>query len=107
MDVSAANRKKYLKPPPIELIEEFVKELGVSERQFERFYNLPRSIIYRIRIGDRNLGAAHWEKIYMKQKPIYGLGYQEKVKKRTSTKVSNKTTPEIDNHGRLGRLKTK
>lgn len=105
MDISTANRIKYLKPPPIELIEEFIKELGVSDRQFERFYSIPFSTVHKVRAGERDLPAAYWEIVYKKILPTYGIGFQKILKNSRSAKVSARRTSKIDDHGRLGRLK--
>lgn len=106
MDTASLNRRRYLKAPTIEQIDEFRKELCVSERQFERFYSMPRSSIYKIRKGIMSLSAIHWEIIYEKIIPIYGLGYQKYVKKPVSQRLSLKKKDKVA-HNRLNKLKDK
>lgn len=54
------NKFKFLKAPTIEQIEEVVKKAGVSEAQFERFYNIFDGAIRQHRHGHRTIPARYW-----------------------------------------------
>lgn len=110
-DIANANRAKYLKPPPITQIEEFVKELDVSEHQFERFYGIPRATVSKIRAGARELPAAFWEIVYLKVKPAYGSGivcYSQEISNNSMVaKQVAKRNQTTTLHNRINTIKTK
>lgn len=113
-DTATFNKMKYMKPPPLEVIEEFISELNITEKQFERFYSIPFATISKIRAGERSLPARFWRIVYEKIKPAYGSGFlheafenQKSAKNNRLAKTLADGIPEMDNHGRLGRLKTK
>lgn len=62
------NNFKYLSAPTIEQIESVVKAVGVSEAQFERYYNLYDGAITHVRIGFRQLPAHYWHIFFEPQK---------------------------------------
>lgn len=67
------NKRKYLKAPSVIEITEFITELGISDLQFERYYELPFRTIGKIKNYQQNLPAKFWHLIYEKIVPIYGL----------------------------------
>ena len=49
------NLVKYLKPPTVEQILSFIKSLGVTMSQFERFYGIPHDHLTKIKNGRSDL----------------------------------------------------
>lgn len=92
-----SNLKKYLKPPSIIEISEFIRELGISDLQFERYYELPFRTIGKIKNAQQNLPAKFWHLIYEKIVPVYGLSESTLVlspvqsKKNKTLKKATKT----------------
>lgn len=68
-----ANLKKYLKAPTVIEISNFIKELGITDVQFERYYKIGKRTIGRIRNNQQNLPPKYWHFIYEKIVPTYGL----------------------------------
>jgi hypothetical protein len=85
------NRRKYLKSPTFEQIEEFINELDVSYAQFERFFGMKTKTINRVKIGERGLPAKYWHIIYERIKPAYGVGFASDYvsPKKSRNKSSN------------------
>ena len=83
------NVHRYLKPPSLAEVDAFIKELGVSDSQFERFYRMPKKTISRIRAQQINLQKKYWHYIYEKIVPQYTIPYTKK-KVVDSTKISTK-----------------
>ena len=54
------NAKRWLKPPTIEQIDAVVKKSGVSELQFERFYNIYPGCIKKVRFGGYRVPVQYW-----------------------------------------------
>jgi len=116
--LSNRNREKYLKPPTVKQIVEFIDSLDISVSQFERFYGLPSNHIHKVIGGQRNLAAYAWHIIYEKVKPKYGAGFlheiNEKAKIEEKLKISKeikkqaieteKKVVSIDYHNRLNDL---
>lgn len=84
-EIELHNLRKYLKAPTIEQVSSFIKELGVSDVQFERFYEMKIGTMKKLRSGYRNLPRKFWHFIYEKKVPTYGLStnneYKPKVRK--------------------------
>lgn len=97
------NRKRYLKAPTVEQVNNFIEELGVSALQFERFYGIPDHTIPRIRVGTRDFPRKYWHIIYEKIVPTYGDGYakamslKKKVTKKKKPAIKKKVTTSSDN----------
>jgi len=105
MRISDINKSKYLKAPPIELVEAFIKELDVSEAQFERFYSIPQATVSKVRASQRKLPPAYWHIIYEKIRPIYGAKYQSLVINKSLAKPLAKKKSKIGKHDRLKELR--
>lgn len=103
------NRLKYLKAPPLEQILEFVKELEVTEAQFERFYGIPAKTISQIKVGNTPLPAKFWHIVYEKIKPMYGAAYYARKKEPKQKKSGVTTSKQEFPHGNklLDQLKDK
>lgn len=104
--------KVYLKPPTIEQVFSFVEEVGVKYSHFENYYGMHKGILKNVKCGNKNIPKKHWWIFYERIVPQYGIYNNfKKPKSKSSTKLVPKKVPsqseEIDNHGRLGRLKTK
>lgn len=78
-DLELRNVKKYLKAPTAEQVIEFVEEVGVSDMQFERFYEMAPFTIKKIRCGYRTLPKKYWHFIYEKKVPVYGIGVSKPI----------------------------
>lgn len=101
------NITTYLKHPSPEEILAFVKELGVSCYQFERFFGIPNGTLKHVALGTHNLPARYWHIIYEKQIPSYGAGiYNELPVSKTVIKtVSKKVSHSTVNNPLLDKLK--
>lgn len=75
-ELAHTNRTKYLKPPTIKQLSSFIKQLGVTDTQFERFFGIPYNMITQVRSGAKNLPAAYWHIVYEKVVPTYGDGFK-------------------------------
>lgn len=110
MDLTTINKSKYLKAPEWEQIDEFIKELGIPNFQFERFYQIPYNTIAQVKNGTRKLPAKFWNVIFEKIKPAYGSGFlEDSYKMSPSSTITKPITREVckksDNkHGRLNLL---
>jgi hypothetical protein len=78
-DLELRNVKKYLKAPTAEQVIEFVEEVGVSDLQFERFYEMSNETIKNVRRGYRQLPKKYWHFIYEKIVPTYGISYTKPI----------------------------
>lgn len=85
-----ANKAKYLKAPTFAAIESFIKELDVSDAQFERFFGIPSNTLTQVKRGDKRLPARFWHIIYEKTVPTYSIPYQKTEKANLTKKL---TTP--------------
>lgn len=91
------NEKKYLKPPTLMQIEQFLKELDITTASFERFYGIPLGTIRKIRHGDngRYLPVKFWHIIYEKIVPAYGSGFlnpdQPRIEIKKTKSILHKT----------------
>ena len=90
------NRRKYLKPPSTKKILNRIKRAGVDIAQFERFFNIPKTVLWQVIKGYRKLPPKYWHLIYGKPKSErvtkakpYTVGY-------TKNKVATDTTNRID-----------
>jgi hypothetical protein len=72
---------KYLKAPSLTEIDAFIKELGISDLQFERYYRMASRTIDKVRRGYRPLPRKYWHYIYEKSLPEYAIGYKLNTKK--------------------------
>ena len=91
--VAEANSKKYLKAPSIEEISAFIDELGVTDLQFERFYEIPYRTMGKVRNGQVNFPTRYWHFVYEKVIPTYGLSVQGNVQNSPITKSNGKRKP--------------
>jgi hypothetical protein len=78
-DLELRNVKKYLKAPTAEQVIEFVEELGVTDVQFERFYQMKPETIKKVRNGYRNLPKKFWHFVYEKIVPTYGTDFNKTI----------------------------
>lgn len=81
-ELAHANRAKYLKAPSLKEIDSFIKELNVSDNQFERFFGMAYNTIGPIRANRGKLPAKFWHIVYEKIIPSYSTDYQELQKKQ-------------------------
>lgn len=89
-EISDKNRAKYLKAPSILEIDTFIKELQVSDAQFERFFGMPFNTMGVVRNGQRKLPAKYWHIVYEKIVPAYSKLHEETIAKKPSG-TKNKT----------------
>ena len=78
------NVHKYLKAPSLAEIDSFIKELGISDLQFERYYEMTPKTISRIKANHIQLPRRFWHFIYEKIVPTYSIPYQKRNKKLPS-----------------------
>lgn len=74
------NVHKYLKAPSITEIDNFIKDLGISALQFERYYRMSFRTIDKVRRGYRPLPRKFWHYIYERKLPEYALNYKSSSK---------------------------
>ena len=98
------NVHKYLKAPSLAEIDAFIKELGISDLQFERYYEMPFRTINKIRTGQNDLARKYWHFIYEKIVPDYGLGYK-KMQGKSELK-NERVKPKRHNKFDINRLKS-
>lgn len=89
-DIEIANVKKYLRQPTVQEVDSFIKELGITDVQFERFYKIPPKTMARFRMGFRPFPKKYWHFVYEKIVPTYGIGYKNSVNSQVSIKVSDR-----------------
>lgn len=110
MEQAKLNKKKWLLPPDIDMITDFLSHLGVSAPSFESFYGIPKGTIRGIRHGNRSLPAKYWHIIYDKVEPKFGSGFLEQkdriIKKAPQSIiiVTNNVTKQIEMPELKGRL---
>ena len=75
------NVHKYLKAPSITEIDAFIKELGISDYQFERYYRMAFRTMNKVRTGYRPLPRKYWHYIYEKKLPEYAAFNKSKTHK--------------------------
>ena len=95
------NAIKYLKPPSIEQIASFLKEIGITRRRFENYHNLPRGTLTHVWMGRIDLPKSYWHIIYEKIVPTYGEGYTQMSRVKTSKKRVSQKKIKKENHSRL------
>lgn len=119
--IAEVNKKKYVYPPSYDKIAEFIKELGVSNHHFEKFYGIPYNIIAQIKLGTKRLPPQYWHFVFEKIVPTIGPGYIKMLEKQSIPKTITKTItrntptytkeanvaslPDTDSHDRTGNLK--
>lgn len=79
-------KEKYLKAPTPQQIIDFVKELGTTYMQFEKFYDMPIGTIRLSANGRRGLPVRFWPIIYEKIVPTYGIKYTKNLIKNENKK---------------------
>lgn len=77
-ELELQNKKTYLKPPTVEQINSFIKELNVTAAQFENFYSIPKGTIKVVRTGFRKLPPRWWNVVYERIVPTYGSNNNNK-----------------------------
>ena len=85
------NVHKYLKAPSLAEIDAFIKDLDITDAQFERYYEMVPQTIKNIRNGYRPLPRKFWHFVYEKIVPSYGVTYQNSKLKFSSKKSSVKS----------------
>jgi hypothetical protein len=90
-------KKKYLKSPTIQEIQSFIKEVGVSVIQFERFYNMPKRTLFLTLGGHRALPVKYWPIFYDRIIPAYGAQW---VKDQQEKAKSSQNTPQKSGYTR-------
>lgn len=83
------NVHKYLKAPSLTEIDDFIKELGISDLQFERYYEMTPKTISRIRAQRIQLPRRFWHYVYEKIVPQYAIPYSKRNNK-TPSKIPSK-----------------
>ena len=101
-------RLKYLKPPTLQQIKDFVESQNVSYSQFERFYRIPAGVLRQVKMGNRDLPVKFWAIFYERLTPTYGTSFKEinKIvfKKKTVTKFVTQLTSDNTNSRISNRL---
>lgn len=96
------NVHKYLKAPSLAEIDAFIKELGITDAQFERYYEMPFRIMSKIRNGSKPFPKKYWHYVYEKIVPQYAVPYIRKLNSKVPTKVHpTLQKPKRVNVGRL------
>ena len=101
------NLSKYLKQPEWWQVEEFIKELGITMAQFERFYGLPYNTLVQVKSGHKRLSPEYWHFIYERIKPAYGAGFVVDYSANPNKKRIKHYLPEklpTDSHNRLDEI---
>jgi len=91
------NVHKYLKAPSLAEIDAFIKELDITDAQFERYYKMPDRTISKIRFENRPLPKRFWHFIYEKIVPQYSLSFTSK----TAINVPKSVPDKPKRHGRV------
>lgn len=91
MDKREAQRK-YLRPPTVKQIMEFVNECGVTMTAFERYFEFPNGVLRQVKMGNRDLPAKYWSVIYERVIPVYGTKFSKErhVPRRVTNKLPKK-----------------
>lgn len=97
------NVHKYLKAPSLVEIDAFINELGISDLQFERYYEMTPRTISRIRAQHIQLPRRFWHYVYEKIVPEYAVSYYKRTRSSASKNASNKPTKR--KRVNVGRLK--
>jgi hypothetical protein len=88
-------KKKYLKQPSVESVIAFIKKLGVSYYQFERFYGMRNGAIKQFKGGFKPLPVKHWPIFYEHIVPQYGVNSKpQKPKAKKKTKKAADSSPQ-------------
>lgn len=58
------NHYKYLRPPTPEELDKVIKALGLSGRQFERYFGLYRKCVCHTMTGWRPMPAKYWHLVF-------------------------------------------
>jgi hypothetical protein len=99
------NRLTYLKPPSFQEVSNFVKETGVSVRQFERYFGIPTKMVERAARGAINLPTEYWHIVYERIIPTYGTEPHKPMLKKEKKKVPViKPKQTLEHHPRIDRL---
>lgn len=85
------NVHKYLKPPSLAEIDAFVKELGITDAQFERYYGIPFRMMGKVRNGSKPFPKKYWHFVYEKIVPQYAIPYTKKIKSKVPSNVLPKS----------------
>lgn len=89
-DLTIENTSKYPCAPSWEVIESFIKEMGMSMYRFERFYGISYNTLTQVKSGKNTLAAKHWHIFYEKIKTPYGAGFVKEFEKKQLEKLSPK-----------------
>ena len=115
--ISEYNKGKYEKAPTWEMIESFLKEVGINKYRFETFYGIARHHLAKVKCGAKDLAPCYWHIFYEKIRLEKGIAFEgvyeqlymlkrgEPIKKR----VIPKNIPSIihaqpDSHDRLTKV---
>jgi hypothetical protein len=74
--IAYENKKLYGEPPSWEVIEDFIKEVGVSKYHFELFYGIPFNHLAKVKTGAVKLGKSYWHIFYERIKMTFGVGFK-------------------------------
>lgn len=88
--IESDNVHKYLKAPSLTEIDAFIKELGITDAQFERYYEMPFRIMGKVRNGSKPFPKKYWHYVYEKIVPQYAIPYTKKLNSKVHSKVHTK-----------------
>lgn len=109
--IAKANIAKYGVPPEWDMIESFMKSLGMNQYRFEMFYGIPYNTLTQVKNGTKTLPCHNWHIIYERIRPKYGAGFLSDhypIKKKKEVKKQPKIKPQVvsvDIHSRLAEIK--
>jgi hypothetical protein len=74
--IAYENKKLYGVPPSWDIIESFIKEVGISKYHFELYYGIPFNHLAKVKTGAVKLGKTYWHIFYERIKLPYGVGFK-------------------------------